>query len=552
MRFEKNYFYAVLMVLFSFSSIAGVNLKNGNFYIAYADLEVRGAGEKLEILRTYNSKSTEVGWFGFGWGSKFETNLSESADGCVVVKEYGGGAQTRFCPNSKVDADAASQKIIAAMRKKSSLTEANANKLLDRLKNNAELRHSYALQFGVKTKIADGTKLFSNQRGIQELVKTKDGYKRKNNDGDTEYFNDLGQLVKYSNGSGYSLEFVYKKNQLFSIKDSKAKQIYFEWYSNNRVKHVWSTGNEKVLYKYDEQNLVYSKDIDGNEYGFEYDKSHNLTKIVYNPNRKKGEAEDSMSMTYDPKTMFVTSVTDRNGKKMSYKYGSDPKNPDDHYWTEVTKTGFNGQLVTDKYEYLIKTRADGSRFTYKIDTCINGVCTTVIKNECCENPEKIIRGNQVTNFEYNDKGLLTKKTSTSGEYVEIEYDKVFNKISKVVNRDGWTKFKYDKKGNLTNAENKEGNKVLLVYDNKSGKIISMADTKKGTNKVRTLKFTYNSLGKPEQITMVGVGMIYVKYDNYGSIKKVESDKGHKMALQVTEAFQNLLSIVKPAGVNLNM
>lgn len=551
MRLNKLCFTTILGLSVSFSSFAGVNLKNGNFYIAYADLEVQGAGEKLEILRTYNSKSTEVGWFGFGWGSKFETNLSESADGCVVVKEYGGGAQTRFCPNSKVDAESASNKILDAMRKKSTISEANANQLLERLKNNAELRHSYALQFGVKTKIADGTKLFSNQRGIQEITKTKDGYMRKNGDGDTEYFDDAGKMIKYKNQSDYSLEFQYKNKELFSIRDSKAKQIFFEWYSNGRIKHVWSVGDKKVVYKYDGNDLVYSKDITGNEYAFQYDKSHNLTKIIYNPNRKKGEAEDAMVMEYDPKTMFVTSVTDRNGKKMEYKYGADPKNPDDHYWTEVTKEGFNGKLVTDKYEYEIKTRADGSRFTYKIDTCINGVCTTVIKNECCENPEKIIRGNQVTNFEYNDKGLLTKKTSTSGEYVEIEYDKTLNKISKVVNRDGWTKFKYDKKGNLTVAENKEGSRILLVYDSK-GKITKMVDTQKDSKAKRVLSFKYNSLGKPVEIDMEKVGKINVKYDNYGSIKKVESDQGYKMALQVTEAFQNLLTIVKPAGVNLNM
>ena len=66
---------------------------------------------------------------------------------------------------------------------------------------------------------------------------------------------------------------------------------------------------------------------------------------------------------------------------------------------------------------------------------------------------------------------------------------------------------------------------------------------------RTLAFKYNSLGKPVEIKMEKVGKINVAYDNYGDIKKVESKQGHKRALQVTSAFQNLLSIVKPAGVN---
>jgi YD repeat-containing protein len=80
----------------------------------------------------------------------------------------------------------------------------------------------------------------------------------------------------------------------------------------------------------------------------------------------------------------------------------------------------------------------------------------------------------------------------------------------------------------------------------------MVDQQKSNNERRILAFKYNALGKPVEIEMEKVGKINVAYDNYGEIKKVESNAGHKMALQVTQAFQNLLSIVKPAGVNLNM
>ena len=80
----------------------------------------------------------------------------------------------------------------------------------------------------------------------------------------------------------------------------------------------------------------------------------------------------------------------------------------------------------------------------------------------------------------------------------------------------------------------------------------MLDYDKSTKKKRQLEFKYNAQGKPTEIAMNKVGKINVKYDNYGEIQKVESKSGHKMALQVTQAFQSLLAIVKPAGVNLNM
>lgn len=550
---KKTNFIVFLIALMAFNVNAGVNLKNGNFYISYTDIIVPGGGKKLEITRTYNSKSTSVGWFGFGWGNVYETSLTPSPDGCVVVSEYGAGGKTRFCPKAAVDPAAAAKKIVDAMRKKSKtqMPASSVKTLLERLKNNAELRHAYAKNFGVQAKIASGTTLYSNERGIQKVIVSKSGYERHSNSGKKEYFDKKGNLKKIKEKNGYAVEFKYKKGKLHSLKDSQAKQIFFKWNSNNKISQLWSGGDAKASFKYDGDNLVYSKDIAGNQYKFVYDKSHNLTKVVYNPVRFKGEKEDAMVMKYEPKTFFISEITDRNGEKVEYKYGSNPKNADNHYWTNVTKKGFSGKKVTNKYEYEIKNRPDGSSYTYRIYTKINGIKTETIYSECCGLPLKIARGKHVTNFEYNDKGLLTKKQSTKGDFVQIKYDKKLNKISEVKNNRGWTKFKYDKKGNLTTAKNSKNKAVKLIYDRK-GKITKMVDKNIKTNKTRTLTFKYNASGKPVEISMTKVGKINVAYDNYGEIKRVESKAGHKMALQVTQAFQNLLSIVKPAGVNLNM
>jgi hypothetical protein len=548
----KRQLSVILLSLVTSATYAGVNLKNGNFYISYTDIVVPGTGKTLDMTRTYNSKSTEKGWFGFGWGNIFETKLVKSPDGCVVIHEHGAGGTTRFCPKNAVDPTKAAQRIVDVMKKKSqSITAVTEKSLLKKLKNNAELRHAYARKFKVETKIASGSTLYSNQRGIQEVQVKKDGFVRKSNDGKKEYFTKFGALKKITDKNKYTIEFTYKQKQLFSLKDSFAKQIYFSWYSNGKIKEMWSANDKKSTFKYKGDDLVFSRDVDGNEYGFEYDNSHNLLKVVYNPNRKKGVAEDSMKMKYENKTFFISTITDRNGDSTKYHYGANPKNPKDHYWTEVAKKGFNGKEVKNKYEYEIKSRPDGSRYTYRIYTKISGIKTETIYSECCGLPIKIARGKHVTNFEYNKKGLLTKKESTRGEFVRIKYDKVHNKIQEVVNKAGWTKFKYDKKGNLKLAENSKKKKVLLIYNNK-GKIQKMVDKDGKTKKTRTLAFKYNSLGKPVVIEMEKIGAINVAYDNYGEIKRVESKQGHKMALQVTQAFQNLLSIVKPAGVNLNM
>lgn len=542
MKFYRGISLAIMTFLVASIASAGVNLKNGNFYISYTDIVVPGGGKKLEITRTYNSKSTEIGWFGFGWGSEFETRLEVSADGAIIIHENGSGAKTRFTPGASIDPVAASTKIVNEMKKKTALSEKTAEELIQKLAKNAELRHTYAQNFGVQSQIAQGTTLKSNDRGPQDLVVLKDGYRRSHADGRNDYFDKEGRLVKIADKQGYFVSFSYKGGNLESIKDSQAKQIFFSWYSDGLVKEIWSAGDKKAQYKYNENDLVYSKDVGDNVYEYGYDKSHNLTEIRYSDKSK-------LAISYDPKTFFVSNVTDRNGESTKYEYGANQKNPDDHYWTIVTKPGFDGKPVANRYEYEIKSTPDGARYTYRIFTDINGIKTDTIFGEHSL-PVKIARGNHVTNFEYNKQGLLTKKSSTKGDFVNIEYDDKINKIKKVVNNEGTTNFEFDAKGNLVKASNNHGKTVFLIYDSK-GKISKMVDQEPGNTR-RVLAFKYNALGKPVEIEMEKIGKINVAYDNYGEIKKVESSAGHKMALQVTQAFQNLLTIVKPAGVNLNM
>lgn len=536
----------LLMFIFIPSVVyGGVNLKNGNFYTTYTDIILPGGGMDLEIVRTYNSKATRKGWFGFGWGSDYETYLVVAADGSVTIHENGSGARTRFVPKSKINPEKAADKIIATIRKKSALSDTVVKTLRKKLINDSNLRLAYTKKYKISTNLASGTVLFSNTRGLQQVVVTKKGYQRKYNDGKVEFFNNKGEMFKIKNKNGYAVNLNYEKGQLKSIKDSAAKQLFFDWFQDGKVKHISSAGGKKTSYKYRGDDLVESKDIAKNLFAYTYDSNHNMTSIGYSDKTK-------LKISYLPKTLFVNKVVSRDGESTKYDYGSNSKNPDNHYWTTVTKTvAGSKEKSINKYEYEIKTKPDGSKYTYRIATTVNSLKTETIYSECCSLPLKITRGNHTTTFEYNAKGLLTKKASTKGDIVELEYHKEFNKITKVVNNKGWTKFAYDKKGNLTRATNNKGKSVALFYDIK-GRIQKMFDKDSKSNKTRILSFEYNALGKPVEIKMKGIGKINVAYDNYGEIKKVKSDQGHKMALQVTQAFQSLLAIVKPAGVNLNM
>ena len=538
-----------LLVLISGAVQSGVNIKNGNFYISYQDISVSRGGKKLTITRTYNSKSKDYnGWFGMGWGSDYETFLTVSADGSIVIHENGSGAKTRFIPEKgKVNAAQGAQQIVDAMKKENpALTKAGAKKWLQRLKKNAELRQAYARRYNVGPKLAKGTTFTSTRRGPQKIVFLGNSYERRYTNGRVETFNKEGKLTSIKEQGGYTVSLNYdKKSRLKSIKDTEGNQLFFAWNASGNVQNIWSTKESKVSYTYnDNNNLIQSQDVEKNVYKYTYNK-HNMTSIEYSD-------KSSQKITYDPKTQFVSSVTNRRGKTTKYKYDSNPKNRDLHYWTLVTRQGLNGKNQTNRFEYEIKARSDGSRYDHRIVTSINGVSTETIYSENCNLPLKITRGKKVTTFKYTDKCLLKEKKSTSGEQITFRYHKKLSKITRAVTKDGWSAFDYDSKtGLLSRGTNSDGESVALFYD-RNNRIKRMIASNKKSKKKETLDFKYNSLDKPVEIAMKGTGKINISYNNNGEIKDINSKSGDKMAKKINSTFRSLLTIVRSAGVTLNI
>ena len=53
---SMSWFALIVFTFLSFSLWAGVNLKNGNFYVSYTDIVVPGGGKNLKITRTLHIK----------------------------------------------------------------------------------------------------------------------------------------------------------------------------------------------------------------------------------------------------------------------------------------------------------------------------------------------------------------------------------------------------------------------------------------------------------------------------------------------------------------
>ena len=90
-------FAAYVLIAIAGPGHAGVNLKNGNFYITYTDIIVMVGGDEFSLSRTYNSKSAQNLSFGYGWGSALDTRLIIGGDGSVSVQEIGSGKSIVTC-----------------------------------------------------------------------------------------------------------------------------------------------------------------------------------------------------------------------------------------------------------------------------------------------------------------------------------------------------------------------------------------------------------------------------------------------------------------------
>ena len=141
-------------------------------------------------------------------------------------------------------------------------------------------------------------------------------------------------------------------------------------------------------------------------------------------------------------------------------------------------------------------------------------------------------------YDFSDEKSEVRIVQPNGEVITREDHPVFSTVTHFKKGAAFINVTYDENGNMTEVNDSSGQFVKLEY-NKANKIERIIDKES-----RELEFVYNEQGKPRIITIVGLGSIYVIYDEQGEIEKTSSEQGHRMALQVTQAFQSLLSITK--------
>ncbi len=595
MKLKSSVLFLALFSLSSPDARALVATGNGNYFISFSDLEHEAplSAFQLKMQRSYNSRSQFRGAHGYGWGSGQEAYGLPSGDGSFVIQENGGGDKTRFSPQefSKAELTKQVDRLVETWAKQEKAPSSKLQEKRAELMADADARDNLSRSLGIFPDLPIGTKLYSTQRGDKQVVSViKGGFVREYGDGKQELFNvkvdvtdqdidgrrrrvlkgvlKVSRLVDPVRKAQVFYEYD-KKGRLTLITDKKTQVLRLRYTDDSEtamVAEVTDAKGRRATYKYCETggvayhsgkkcgagDLVESRDAIGGVYTYQYDALHNLTRLGFPKNGKPNQEFEEIA--YWPVQSEgrggVRSVKNRNGTLVEYKYWQDPKDADSHYRTELKTVMSGGRSVQTSYEYFEKARADGSRYRYKMVAVVDGEKTETIYNECCGQPLQIQGPEGKTKFEYFEGTGLPKERDSPIDNVRWEYHPKFHgKITKVTVSEKANKavrsseFQYDEKnGQLAKARTSDGKGIVLMYDGQ-GRISYMVDQDK-----RKITFKYTNGSKPAEITQDGVGSIHVAYDKSGNIADVRSKGGRQIAISVAAAFQNLLEIIKPAGI----
>lgn len=571
------WFYRTVAFVFLMSRIGfalSVNQLNGGATVIYIDFSIPGSVVPLELIRTYNSITAineSTGWngaFGWGWTSPFETTLTTTPERHVLLRDGATGNTVVFKP-LKEDPKLLEQFLVKIKRayfeqeKRRKLTDEELSRLemptniKTKLESDAKYRTELALRYRVSMDSPRQELYVSSEYGYQTLQFKNNQWIREK-DGIQYYFDKMGRLIQQVDKNGFTLLVDYFKSEASHIKEIRSKDqslsLKFRWHQNH-ISEVLDNRNRTAHYTQDEKgNLVKVVDSTNQTFLYQYLDNkfpHLMTRIDY-PNESSGDKVIHRKMRYD-KNGLIVFHRDKDGTETEFSFGKGTSDPERQFWTKSIIR--KDSKTEERYdEFFLQARTDGSKYLYRQVTLQGGVTTTTIYNSCCGQPEQITRNGQITNFKYYPDGMLKEKNSAKEE-VRLEYDSRWKKITKVIQNNFTSEYRYDGRGNLVEASNSRKDKVTFKYD-RFGRISTMSNNKK-----QVFSFQYGDNGKPIVIAQKGVGSIKISYEGDGRIKSTSATmegggkrkpseiKSQEVIQQVMKSFQQLLDIIRPAGIS---
>ncbi len=553
----KKYLILLVFLLWLPLGFCGqVNSEKGSYSIGWTELKIGGSGFNLELQRTYNSLSTHMGLFGYGWRTNLQSEFEMLPNGFIKIWD-GAGFGTVFKPEKL--SEAVKKELAKAVLKKLPQSEQTSSNE-EKLKTNSEflqqklneividtvvkkfptdkqtdmkakitqssvLRERWANLFGVSVfKFPLDTTFESNDRGPEKLeyknftvrvgstLKTEPGYVRTFLvTGQKQFFDNSGRLIREQDVSGNYLSYSYVDNHTHKykvemIKNKIGQFIKLKYNKQGFISEASSSDGNKVTYKYSEKNhLMESVDAAKNKFIYEYDENYNLTRV------KHPEAEELMA--YFPDNRLKSYEVKGTGLITSYSY-----------WPEKDVGTAMHNKTTIKRTYKSGDYQSSQIVSFERWYGVRENLTPYLKKQ------KIVRGNETEETEFSEccgKPLSIVKTIQ---------DPTTRKPTSVVK----ASFKYDTLGRLVEKVQPDGEVVALTYH--EGKLNHKV--KRVVRGNLDLQFEYNEGGDVKTATKLEkIGdltqktTIFINYDARGRVKTI-TDKGDKEAVRVVTFEHN--------------
>jgi YD repeat-containing protein len=528
------------------SSSANVGIRTGNFYIGYTDAIATG-GLKMHIERVYNAKATFSSIFGYGWGAEFLAYISPQDDGSLILHEYGGGADNHFDPPSSMvrTKDDIISELIAAAETSGKLTSDD-----DRAKYRVYLQdhHEQVWEQDRANHLVPavpqpaGEPFTSLRFGRERMTRTPTGFQRQISDPDrTEDFDEVGHIVHVTDSDRNYIAYVYDDDHyLTEMRDNVGNSFTFTYTPDHHVQSIRDAHGRLATYRYQYDNnmclLVYSKSMDGRVNRYTYNSNADMLSATFND-------KTTMQMRYDEQDNIIY-LKDRDGTITRYHYTQQQQGD---LLDDVITVDLGPKGVTT-YEYW------GTSNTYRrtVET-VNGATTDTSYDSSGRTLAKTTRDG-TTHFSYNAQGeLILRETPTdrtvwtydsTGKVTDVTTTPLSLTASPSPSTTGNTHYVYDQSGKLTRATDGHGNDVSVTYDD-NGRVLTM------TNQGATVRFAYSQLGKPNVLTLDGVGVVTITYDANGNFSRSSSPGGETVITKVTTMIRTVLDVVRPSGVTFN-
>jgi len=537
---------------------ADVALKDGGFHSEYADI-TSGEGTDSGLTRYYNSADQRVGWFGVGWGSSYETRISQTYNGGLALHEHGNGKVIYFSPKDSpvVNTDMAIDRMIDAI---DLLDESvNIRELKRRLYDDITFRNTFWQQLvdegDVKTDEFVSDQVFeSHQCGCRRIEATDEGFKYYLNGKLASLFDRKGRLTTLFREDGGQVMINYA-GQSIEIRNQASRTITLSMPLDRYFRHVVSSletdSGDSVHYVHGQSGhllAVYSHkhSHEQERLNYWYGEGGLLIQI------RSDHDDDDAVIRYQADANKVAFYQKSSGEIFHYYYNRLRTAQGVRQIKAYERGGYPGHESRRQIIYTMPETSDG-QLRVSVRRIISGALNETVHYATDGLPEEIRRNGRVTTFQYAPETRLLVRKQTPDETIILSYAKHIRKIAHVRKirsdrSETWTTFRYNDHGDLIFAENAAGKKVRLAYGtsgDQAGKLIRL------NNDIADISFTYNNIGETSLISVHGIGSIRVTYDADGEIDQVHSDQGHEVSLKISQAFQSLLSLVKPAGVSLS-